>query len=157
MSGKSGFHNQASGLACQQDAFTFCEVCGWTAHTESLQEQVAALQEQLAAIQKRLVESVPPAVQKSPPQAIALFAASSGSEDGTACTNSSISILDAYIEDCDLSVRATVVLQNYGVRLVRQLTQCTLGQLWQMRQMGRKTITEIGTFLAAHGLSLREA
>lgn len=63
-------------------------------------------------------------------------------------------ILNMDIDNFDLTIRTTNVLKKVGVKKVRDLCLLTELDLLQIRECGRKTITEIKNFLDSHSLRL---
>ncbi|BCV24305.1 MAG TPA: DNA-directed RNA polymerase subunit alpha [Firmicutes bacterium] len=65
------------------------------------------------------------------------------------------SALDMTIEELDLSVRSYNCLKRAGINTVYQLTQKTEDDMMKVRNLGRKSLEEVQTKLAALGLSLK--
>jgi DNA-directed RNA polymerase subunit alpha len=65
------------------------------------------------------------------------------------------SALDMSIEELDLSVRSYNCLKRAGINTVGQLTQKTEEDMMKVRNLGRKSLEEVQSKLAALGLSLK--
>jgi len=64
-------------------------------------------------------------------------------------------VLDTPIEDLDLSVRSYNCLKRQGVNTIGQLTECTEGDLLNIRNFGAKSIEEVKDKLQGMGLGLK--
>jgi DNA-directed RNA polymerase subunit alpha len=65
------------------------------------------------------------------------------------------SVLDTPIEELDLSVRSYNCLKRQGVNTIGQLTECTEGDLLNIRNFGAKSIEEVKDKLQQMGLGLK--
>jgi DNA-directed RNA polymerase subunit alpha len=63
-------------------------------------------------------------------------------------------VLDTPIEELDLTVRSYNCLKRQGVNTIGQLTECTEGDLLNIRNFGAKSIEEVKDKLQAVGLGL---
>lgn len=63
-------------------------------------------------------------------------------------------MLDTPIEELDLTVRSYNCLKRQGVNTIGQLTECTEGDLLNIRNFGAKSIEEVKDKLQAMGLGL---
>ncbi|MFA5843724.1 MAG: DNA-directed RNA polymerase subunit alpha [Coriobacteriia bacterium] len=81
-----------------------------------------------------------------PPEGETIFATS---------IDESESALDTPIEDLDLSVRSYNCLKRQGVNAIRQLVDCSEGDLLNIRNFGAKSIEEVKDKLQAMGLGLK--
>jgi DNA-directed RNA polymerase subunit alpha len=66
------------------------------------------------------------------------------------------SVLDTPIEELDLSVRSYNCLKRQGVNTIGQLTECTEGDLLNIRNFGAKSIEEVKDKLQQMGLGLKQ-
>lgn len=66
------------------------------------------------------------------------------------------SVLDTPIEELDLSVRSYNCLKRQGVNTIGQLTECSEGDLLNIRNFGAKSIEEVKDKLQAMGLGLAQ-
>lgn len=66
-------------------------------------------------------------------------------------------VLDAVLEEEDLSVRARSVLRRLGINTFRDLTGRTVADLLTVRGSGPTVVREIEGLLLLHGLSLRRS
>jgi DNA-directed RNA polymerase subunit alpha len=80
------------------------------------------------------------------------------SEEGifTAALDEGESVLDTPIEELDLSVRSYNCLKRQGVNTIGQLTECTEGDLLNIRNFGAKSIEEVKDKLQGMGLGLKQ-
>lgn len=80
------------------------------------------------------------------------------SEEGifTAAPDEGESVLDTPIEELDLSVRSYNCLKRQGVNTIGQLTECTEGDLLNIRNFGAKSIEEVKDKLQQMGLGLKQ-
>ncbi len=74
----------------------------------------------------------------------------------TAALDEGESVLDTPIEELDLSVRSYNCLKRQGVNTIGQLTECTEGDLLNIRNFGAKSIEEVKDKLQQMGLSLKQ-
>ena len=65
-----------------------------------------------------------------------------------------MSFLDDPIDQLELSVRSISYLKSAGVNTVRELLSKSEGDLLQMPNIGRKTLTGIKQGLSLHGCEL---
>lgn len=65
-------------------------------------------------------------------------------------------VLDTPIEELDLSVRSYNCLKRQGVNTIGQLTECSEGDLLNIRNFGAKSIEEVKDKLQAMGLGLAQ-
>lgn len=72
-----------------------------------------------------------------------------------AAIDESESVLDTPIEELDLSVRSYNCLKRQGVNTIGQLTECTEGDLLNIRNFGAKSIEEVKDKLQGMGLGLK--
>ena len=61
------------------------------------------------------------------------------------------------IEELDLSVRSYNCLKRAGINTVEELIKKTEEDMMKVRNLGRKSLEEVQSKLAALGLSLRKA
>lgn len=66
-------------------------------------------------------------------------------------------LLEMNIEELDLSVRSYNCLKRAGINTVEELIKKTEEDMMKVRNLGRKSLEEVQTKLAALGLSLRKA
>lgn len=66
------------------------------------------------------------------------------------------SVLDTPIEELDLSVRSYNCLKRQGVNTIGQLTECTEGDLLNIRNFGAKSIEEVKDKLQQMNLGLKQ-
>ncbi|NLM44300.1 MAG: DNA-directed RNA polymerase subunit alpha [Clostridiales bacterium] len=66
-------------------------------------------------------------------------------------------VLEMTIEELDLSVRSFNCLKRAGINTVEELTQKTEEDMMKVRNLGKKSLEEVQTKLAALGLSLRSS
>ncbi len=80
------------------------------------------------------------------------------SEEGifSAALEEGESVLDTPIEELDLSVRSYNCLKRQGVNTIGQLTECTEGDLLNIRNFGAKSIEEVKDKLQQMGLGLKQ-
>jgi DNA-directed RNA polymerase subunit alpha len=74
----------------------------------------------------------------------------------TAALDEGESVLDTPIEELDLSVRSYNCLKRQGVNTIGQLTECTEGDLLNIRNFGAKSIEEVKDKLQQMGLGLKQ-
>ncbi len=74
----------------------------------------------------------------------------------TAALDEGESVLDTPIEELDLSVRGYNCLKRQGVNTIGQLTECTEGDLLNIRNFGAKSIEEVKDKLQQMGLGLKQ-
>ncbi len=65
-------------------------------------------------------------------------------------------VLEMTVEELDLSVRSYNCLKRAGINTVEELTQRTEEDMMKVRNLGRKSLEEVQTKLAALGLSLKQ-
>ena len=65
-------------------------------------------------------------------------------------------MLEMSIEELDLSVRSYNCLKRAGINTVQELTNKTEADMMKVRNLGRKSLEEVKSKLAALGLSLRK-
>jgi len=66
-------------------------------------------------------------------------------------------LLEMNIEELDLSVRSYNCLKRAGINTVEELIKKTEEDMMKVRNLGRKSLEEVQSKLAALGLSLRKA
>ncbi len=64
--------------------------------------------------------------------------------------------LDMTIEELDLSVRAFNCLKRAGINTVGELVEKSVEDMMKVRNLGKKSLEEVGQKLAVLGLSLRK-
>ncbi|MCF6514791.1 DNA-directed RNA polymerase subunit alpha [Lactobacillus sp. S2-2] len=65
-------------------------------------------------------------------------------------------MLEMSIEELDLSVRSYNCLKRAGINTVQELTNKSMADMMKVRNLGRKSLDEVGVKLNALGLSLRK-
>lgn len=65
-------------------------------------------------------------------------------------------VLEMTIDELDFGTRTYMCLQRHGIRTVRDLTMMTLDDYMTVRNLGRKSLTEIENKLAMMGLHIAE-
>lgn len=66
-------------------------------------------------------------------------------------------LLEMSIEELDLSVRSFNCLKRAGINTIGELTQKTQEDMMKVRNLGKKSLEEVQSKLAAFGLSLKES
>ena len=64
-------------------------------------------------------------------------------------------VFNTKIEDCDLSVRAITCMRALGAKTFGDAIKMGKSELLRVRNMGRKTISEIEEFAKTNGLELK--
>ena len=64
-------------------------------------------------------------------------------------------VLDLPIEELDLSVRSYNCLKRAGINAVEELIKKTEEDMMKVRNLGKKSLAEVKSNLAEHGLTLR--
>ena len=64
-------------------------------------------------------------------------------------------VLDLPIEELDLSVRSYNCLKRAGINAVEELIKKTEEDMMKIRNLGKKSLAEVKSNLAEHGLTLR--
>ena len=64
-------------------------------------------------------------------------------------------VLDLPIEELDLSVRSYNCLKRAGINAVEELIKKTEEDMMKIRNLGKKSLAEVKSKLAEHGLTLR--
>lgn len=65
-------------------------------------------------------------------------------------------ILEMPIEELDLSVRSYNCLKRAGINTIYELTQKTAEDMMKVRNLGKKSLQEVESKLAAFNLSLKQ-
>lgn len=68
--------------------------------------------------------------------------------------DSQMSLLKEDIRGLNLSVRTVNSLSNFGIRKVFELVQRSHEEIYMVKNLGRKSLQEIGEFLVSRGLNL---